>query len=1007
MKNKKLLLSLMLVAVLVVIACAITVTATTADPADLNLRIYGKNLLLEDSIYITYAVPVDGTNGADVKMLFWLSPQSEYTYGTQDYTLSPEAGTVTIGSTECYIFNFRHLAAKQMTMDVYAKVYASVSNGENAQAYYSNLDKYSVLQYAYNMLGKTSTANPDAKTQKLLNSMLEYGAAAQEYFGENTDRLATDTYYQIKVKGTTLPDGATHGLYKSGAQIAISAPETNAAGESFLYWQNSAGAEVSTERSYTITVSGANESYTAIYGEHETPSTDPLIYTELSDGTYSVKANPDVALPAAIAIPATYNNKAVTVIEDSAFLDCTALTNISLPHGITTIGEKAFSGCTGLTALNIPETVTTIGIRAFHDCELIPEITIPASVTNIGTQIFYGCDKLSTVYYNSTYGSQDNPFLAIKSIETVVFGGSRIPSYIAYNCVNLKNVTIYDSVTSIGYSAFYGCSSLTSITIPDSVTTIGSYAFYGCSSLTSITISDSVTSIGNYAFHQCTNIKAVYITDLEAWCKISFGDWRGIQANPMQYGANLYLNNELVTKLEIPKTITKIKPNAFEGCTSFTSITIPDSVTSIGYSAFDGCSSLTSITIPDSVTSIGSGAFLECYKLVEVINHSSLNIVAGSSEYGCVAYYAKEVHTGETKIVNQNGYLFSTYNGINYLLGYVGSDTILALPETYNGQNCEIYQYAFYGCSSLTSITISDSVTSIGNYAFFHCSSLTSITIPDSVTSIGHSAFLDCSSLTSITIPDSVTSIDDFTFLNCSSLKTVYYNGTAEDWVTTSIGSYNDALTSATIYYFSETQPTTEGNYWHYVDDVPTAWPTYTEPELNYLTFTLMENDTYSVKANPDVELPPAIIIPAIYKGTVVTAIEDNAFKDCAILTSITIPDSVTSIGKCAFENCSALTNIILPDSVTSIAPWTFYECTNLISITISGNVTSIEMGALSGCTALNAVYYVGKVDNWKKITIGSYNTKLITTPCYYYSEIQPTSSGNYWRYVDGVPTAW
>ena len=104
---------------------------------------------------------------------------------------------------------------------------------------------------------------------------------------------------------------------------------------------------------------------------------------------------------------------------------------------------------------------------------------------------------------------------------------------------------------------------------------------------------------------------------------------------------------------------------------------------------------------------------------------------------------------------------------------------------------------------------------------------MTSVTIGDSVTAIGYGAFYSCSSLTSIVIPDSVTSIGDSAFASCSSLTNVYYKGTAEGWSEINMGSYNTKLTSATRYYYIENEtdvPTDGGNYWHYVDGVPTAW---------------------------------------------------------------------------------------------------------------------------------------------------------------------------------------
>ncbi len=244
------------------------------------------------------------------------------------------------------------------------------------------------------------------------------------------------------------------------------------------------------------------------------------------------------------------------------------------------------------------------------------------------------------------------------------------------------------------------------------------------------------------------------------------------------YGVTGYTGSTsrvFIPELYNGKAVTSIGDWAFSYCTSLTGITIPDSVTSIGEGAFIGCTSLTSVTIGSGVVSISDGAFCGCPKLVEVINKSTLNIVAGGPEYdyGCVGYYAKEVHTGESKIVNVDDYLFYTYDGTNYLLGYIGENTELVLPESYNNESYVIYNYAFSHCTSLTSVTIPGGVTSIGEGAFCECTSLTSVTIPDSVTSIGEGAFIGCTCLTSVTIPDSVTSIGDWAFEYCTSL-TIY-----------------------------------------------------------------------------------------------------------------------------------------------------------------------------------------------------------------------------------------
>lgn len=165
-----------------------------------------------------------------------------------------------------------------------------------------------------------------------------------------------------------------------------------------------------------------------------------------------------------------------------------------------------------------------------------------------------------------------------------------------------------------------------------------------------------------------------------------------------------------------------------------------------------------------------------------MINLSDLSIMAGSSSHGCVAYYAKEVHTGHSKIVNENGYLFYLCNKICYLLGYVGAETALTLPDNYNCEPYQIYQYAFSDRTDLTSIEIPSSVISIGACAFASCDSLKSITIPNGVTGIAYGMFANCYNLESAAMPDSVASIGEDAFGICENLVNIYYSSTGERW---------------------------------------------------------------------------------------------------------------------------------------------------------------------------------------------------------------------------------
>ena len=394
---------------------------------------------------------------------------------------------------------------------------------------------------------------------------------------------------------------------------------------------------------------------------------------------------------------------------------------------------------------------------------------------------------------------------------------------------NLKSIIIPDSVTSIGNSAFYRCEQLTSISIPNGVTSIGEYTFSYCYSLASIDMSDNIKSIGKSAFENCHCLTSIDIPNTVA----------NIDSNAFE-GCNS------LTSIEIPSGVTSIGSHAFSGCSNLTGVVINNGVTSIGWGTFSECTKLSSIVIPASVTSveewafygciglisveignsvasIANLAFSNCYKLVEVINKSSLDIIAGSSDYGEIAYYAQVVHDGESVIRNIDDYLFITSDGVNYLLGYIGRDATFELPKNFNGENYSIYKYAFSHCYELTNISIPNSVTSIGDSAFSYCT-MTDITIPDSVTYLGDRAFEHCGQLTSIVIGSGVTSIGKETFSWCNSLKSIIisksvtnigesafflcdnltmiaYTGAESEWKKIEIDDSNYSLTSATILY--------------------------------------------------------------------------------------------------------------------------------------------------------------------------------------------------------------
>ena len=322
----------------------------------------------------------------------------------------------------------------------------------------------------------------------------------------------------------------------------------------------------------------------------------------------------------------------VTSIEEWTFGYCLNLTSVTIPNSVTSIGDYAFY-CTGFTSVTIPNSVTSIGSGAFSQCYNLVSVTIPNSVTSIGDYAFGGV--LNVVYDGTATGAPWGAKCVNGYVDGFfVYANATKTNLLACNRVAMGDITIPNSVTSIGDGAFSECYGLTSVSIPNSVKSIGSFAFSGCYNLTSIYIPKSVIIIGENAFVRCTGLTSIVVEsgntiyDSRNNCNAIIET----ATNTLMQGCNTTVIPNSVTSIgeyafcrcialtsvTIPKGVMSIGNGAFSGCTGLTSITIPNSVTSIGDYAFNSCTGLTSITIPNSVTSIGENAFYSCTAIAEI-----------------------------------------------------------------------------------------------------------------------------------------------------------------------------------------------------------------------------------------------------------------------------------------------------------------------------------------------------------------------------------------------------
>ena len=446
---------------------------------------------------------------------------------------------------------------------------------------------------------------------------------------------------------------------------------------------------------------------------------------------------------------------------------------------------------------------------------------------------------VEVTYKGSNYDSYSNEYTGSVTIpSSVTYSGitysvTSIGSFAFFECSGLTSVTIGNSVISIGSSAFMNCSGLTSVTIGNSVTSIGSSAFSFCSGLTSITIPNSVTEIGDWAFSYCSGLT-----------KVSYN-----AKNCTTMGSSDY--------------------PVFKKCSNLKIINIGNDVKKIPSYAFYGCTSLTSIAIPNSVTEIGFRAF------------------------------------EDTGWYDNQGY------GILYLdnccLGYKGSEPIGAL-------------------------SIKKGTRLIGEEAFSLCVKLTSVTIPNSVTTIGNEAF-SATGLNSVTIPNSVTKIGFRAFQN-----TVWYDNQADGilYLDNCCLGYKGDKPTGSLSLKEGTRLIGDNAFFYCFGLTSVTIPN---------SVTTIGDKAFSATGLNSVTIPNSV-----------SSIGHSAFSDCYGLTSVAIPNSMTSIGERVFGYCIGLTSVIIPNSVTSIGDYAFYGCTGLTSITIPNYVTTIGHWSFCGCTGLTSV---------------------------------------------------
>ena len=436
----------------------------------------------------------------------------------------------------------------------------------------------------------------------------------------------------------------------------------------------------------------------------------------------------------------------LTRIEDYAFMACPKLKNIVLPDSVTEIGVGAFSYCDALTELRIPAGVTELPVHLISDSNNVRRIYLPAGLESIS---YVGdCTSLEEILVD-----EGNPNLI--SRDGVLFSADGTVLLVYPMGKKDEAYTVPEGVTEIGPWAFYHAL-FTEVVLPQGLRTIGRGGFSNCRNLCTIRLPQALETIEADAFGSCFELDTIRLPDSVA-----------------SLGKNAFANCSNLQEIKLPSQLTAVADGLLSG-TSLTSIDLPKSVSNIGQGAYHGCDSLTTVEIPATVKQIDSGAFSRCENLTAFV------VDEGNTAYTAIdgVLYTAD---GTTLVIYPTARKASAYH----------------VPDGVT----HIAPMAFWYVDGLESVTMADSVHTLGEELFAYCRDLKYVAVSSQVTELPERMFMDCDHLTTLSLPAGLRRIGEAAFTCVESLKRIDFAGTEEQWNNIEVVDGRDSLPNAEIIF--------------------------------------------------------------------------------------------------------------------------------------------------------------------------------------------------------------